>query len=134
MQYNVPQFIEVEDKIIGPLTLKQFLWLLISAGIIFLLYKLLVFPIFLVLAIPLGIFGGFGAFYKIQGKSFGSFLIISLTFFLKPKVFFWKKEELAPKAPLIKKEAPKEKISVLPKVKKYTPTKKLEEMARKINF
>jgi len=27
MQFNVPQFIETEDKLIGPFTLKQFLYL-----------------------------------------------------------------------------------------------------------
>ena len=27
MQYQVPQFIEVEDKIFGPLTFKQFLYI-----------------------------------------------------------------------------------------------------------
>jgi hypothetical protein len=35
MQFPVPQFTDVEDKIIGPLTVKQFFILLVSAAIIF---------------------------------------------------------------------------------------------------
>ena len=39
MQFSVPQFVEVEDKIIGPLTLKQFLVLLGGGFVVFVLYK-----------------------------------------------------------------------------------------------
>src|SRR3989344_6045666 len=41
MEFSVPQFIEVEDKIIGPLTLKQFLYLLGGALITFALWTIL---------------------------------------------------------------------------------------------
>jgi len=40
MQYQVPQFIEVEDRIIGPLTLKQFLYLAFAGAILFVLWFL----------------------------------------------------------------------------------------------
>ena len=33
MMFSVPQFIDVEDKIIGPLTLKQFIYLAGGAGL-----------------------------------------------------------------------------------------------------
>jgi len=41
MEFSVPQFIEVEDKIIGPLTLKQFFMLLGGALITFAMYTIL---------------------------------------------------------------------------------------------
>jgi hypothetical protein len=50
-QFHVPQFIEVEDKIFGPLTLKQFLYVIGGAGIVFIMYAFLrnFLPFFLIL-------------------------------------------------------------------------------------
>jgi len=45
MQYQVPQFIEIEDKIFGPLTLKQFLYLAGGGGLCLLFFTLL--PLYL---------------------------------------------------------------------------------------
>ena len=39
MRFQVPQFIEVEDKIFGPLTIKQFIYLLGGAGLSFIIYS-----------------------------------------------------------------------------------------------
>jgi hypothetical protein len=41
MRFQVPQFIEVEDKIFGPLTVKQFIYLAGGAGLVFILYHFL---------------------------------------------------------------------------------------------
>ena len=43
MQFQVPQFIEIEDKIFGPLTFKQFIYLAGGGGLCFLLYTILPF-------------------------------------------------------------------------------------------
>ena len=40
MRFQVPQFIEVEDKIFGPMTLKQFIYMAGGAGLSFLIYVL----------------------------------------------------------------------------------------------
>ena len=71
MQFQVPQFIEVEDKIFGPLTLKQFFYVLGGGATIFILYAL-VRPMFLMflLAIPVAIFFGMLAFYKVNSQPF----------------------------------------------------------------
>ena len=39
MQFQVPQFIEIEDKIIGPFTVKQFIYLVGGAGMDFIILK-----------------------------------------------------------------------------------------------
>ncbi len=46
-QYVVPQFITVEDKILGPITVRQFLILLVDTGLMFIFYKIFDFSLFL---------------------------------------------------------------------------------------
>ncbi|PIR41359.1 MAG: hypothetical protein COV31_01525 [Candidatus Yanofskybacteria bacterium CG10_big_fil_rev_8_21_14_0_10_46_23] len=38
MQFQVPQFIDTEEKIVGPLTLKQFLWVAGGVSIVFIIF------------------------------------------------------------------------------------------------
>ena len=40
-RYNVPQFIDVEAKIIGPITARQFIIMLVACGLTFIWYKTL---------------------------------------------------------------------------------------------
>ena len=74
MRYQVPQFIEIEDKIIGPLTLKQFVYLAGGAGLSYLVYAVTnpYLPIFIVVALmlPVAAFGVALAFYKINNRPF----------------------------------------------------------------
>ncbi len=92
MQYPVPQFIDVEDKVIGPLTIKQFLWLFAAAGGLMLEFFLLPFVGFVIAGIPTaGIFAAM-AFYKIQGKPFYNFLLDLMSFSRRPKVRVWRRE------------------------------------------
>ncbi|MDO8555404.1 MAG: PrgI family protein [bacterium] len=106
MQFQIPQFIEVEDKIFGPLTLKQFLFLAGGAAAVFLLYASL--PLFLVifLAPPVGLFSVALAFYKIHGQPFVKVTENALRHYTKNKIYTWKKiektitktkEEIAPR-------------------------------------
>ncbi|PIV10269.1 MAG: hypothetical protein COS49_01390 [Candidatus Portnoybacteria bacterium CG03_land_8_20_14_0_80_41_10] len=92
MQFNVPQFIEVEDKIIGPLTLKQFLYLGAGAGLLFILWFFLKLGFFIVAAIPIGLFCGALAFYKVNGRPFISFLASLIKYSSKPKLYLWRKK------------------------------------------
>ena len=74
MRYQVPQFIEIEDKIFGPLTIKQFVYLAGGAALAYLVYASLNahIPLFLtiVLMVPPAALGVALAFYKINGKPF----------------------------------------------------------------
>ncbi|MEK7601884.1 MAG: PrgI family protein [Patescibacteria group bacterium] len=105
MEYQVPQFIEVEDKIFGPFTLKQFIYLAGGAGLctIFVLYL----PLFLgiALSIPVAALSAALAFYKINNKSFIEIIEAGVAYYSKGKLYLWKKdaspkvEEVAPVAP-----------------------------------
>lgn len=94
MQYQVPQFIEVEDKIIGPLTLKQFLWLLAGAGILLVVWALVDLAVFIILAIPIVALSGLLAFLKVNGRPFIYFLGSLFHFIRKPKMFIWGRKEV----------------------------------------
>ncbi|MDH5442042.1 MAG: PrgI family protein [Candidatus Nomurabacteria bacterium] len=100
MQFQVPQFIDIEDKLFGPLTLVQFIYLLGGGGIVFVLYKFL--PI--VIALPLMIvIGGFSlalAFYKVNNRSFIFALQAGIKYFISPKMFVWHKASGTGKTPV----------------------------------
>lgn len=91
-QITVPQFLDVEDRIIGPITIRQFIEMLIGGIIIFIFYKLFDFSLFIVSGLLVfGIIVLF-AFAKINGQAFHNFLLNFVATFLKPKLKIWKKE------------------------------------------
>ena len=74
-QFVVPQFIDVEDKIIGPVTTRQFLILLVGGLMLFIAYKLADTGLFVILLIIIGGFSLVLAFVKINGQAFHYFLL-----------------------------------------------------------
>lgn len=91
-EFQVPQFIDIEDKVIGPFTVKQFLWLLLGAGLMFILWTSFPFGLFLVVGSPVAaLFLGL-AFYKVNGRTFLSFLVSALVFLVSPKKLVWEKD------------------------------------------
>lgn len=93
MRYQVPQFIEVEDKIIGPLTIKQFVYLVGGAGMSFIVYTyapLIIAIILIAIIIPLSVAL---AFYKINNKPFIDFLESAFTFYTKQNLYILRKEK-----------------------------------------
>jgi len=93
MMHNVPQFIDTEDKIVGPLTAKQLGWLFGAGAILLIFWNLLDFVSFIIVAIlVLVIFGAF-AFYQPNGQSFLSFIISIIFFGVRPKIYVWKRDD-----------------------------------------
>lgn len=93
MRYQIPQFIDVEDKIVGPLTLKQFVYLAGGAGMCFVAYKYTPLIISIVLITLIGILSASLAFYKINNKPFIDFLESAFMFYTKGNLYIWKKEQ-----------------------------------------
>lgn len=108
MRFQVPQFIDVEDKIFGPLTLKQFIYLAGGAGLSFVIYRFIpikivaIFLILPVVALSLAL-----AFYKMNGKPFISIIESAFKFTLGSRIYVWRKEEkkIEPKKDLPKTQA-----------------------------
>lgn len=90
-KFIVPQFIDNEDKILGPITVRQFVLTLVGAFAIFLEFKLLALPYFILAAIITGgIVGTFG-FMKVNGQPFHIFFLNFLQTIIRPAVRVWDK-------------------------------------------
>lgn len=100
MRFQVPQFIEVEDKIFGPLTFKQFIYIAGGVGICVVLFTFLPNFIALLLSVPVAVFAGALAFYKVNDKPFINVVEAFLKYSISSKLYIWKKEEKIP----VKKE------------------------------
>ncbi|MBA3789479.1 PrgI family protein [Patescibacteria group bacterium] len=102
MEYQVPQFIEIEDKIFGPLSLKQFIYLAGGTGLCVVLV-LYLHVIGVILAIPVAAFSGALAFYKINNKTFVEILEAGFNYYIAGRLYLWKKDDMtkvqAPAAP-----------------------------------
>ena len=93
MQFEVPQFIEIEDKIFGPLTFKQFAYLAGGAGLSFIFYTLIPFPFSVLFVIPIAVLSLALAFYKVHGKPFVAVLESAIRFTLSNRLYVWKRKE-----------------------------------------
>jgi len=97
LKFQVPQFVDVEDKIFGPLTAKQFVMFVMNALIIAAFYVALPLGATVALAIPLTIFFFLLVFYKVNGRSFVWFLYAVLHFAFTGKLFLWERRGETPK-------------------------------------
>ncbi len=94
MEYQVPQFIDIESKIVGPLTLKQFIYVAGGAGLCLVLFKFLPFIFAVLLSIPVAGFAGALAFYKINNKPFINMVESAVKFYASPHLFLWHKKDI----------------------------------------
>lgn len=93
MQFKVPQNVQREDTIIGPLTLKQLIILGVGGGIAYAIYVSLAKTYFMEIWLPpVAIIGGFTlavAFLKIHNLSFPFYIMYLMEFHLLPKKRMW---------------------------------------------
>lgn len=90
MQFKVPQFIDIEDKIFGPFTFRQFAFLIGGGGIIFVVYKLLPLWIGIFLILPVAGLTVCLVFVKINSKPFIYYLEASFNYLFSSKLYLWK--------------------------------------------
>jgi hypothetical protein len=119
MRYEVPQFIEVEDKIVGHLTIKQFVYVAGGAGLIVALWILLPNALAFILAIPVLILSLALSFYKVHSRPFVEVLESAFSYFAKSKLYIWKKKEKKVEAETTKKrsESPTAIVPIISKSK-----------------
>ena len=108
-KFVVPQFIDNEDKILGPITVRQFLITLGSTFAIFIEYSIFQLPIFIFLAVLTAGFAGVFGFLKINGQPFHLFFVNVLQTMVRPRLRVWHKgltdielKDLAIKPPSVK--------------------------------
>lgn len=90
MQFSVPQFIEFESKIVGPLTIRQFLFIAVPSLISFVLFFVLVLPVWILVAAILISIGVSFAFVKIAGRPLYKVVLYAFSYFWQPRLFLWK--------------------------------------------
>lgn len=91
MRFAVPQFIDVEDKLFGPLTLKQAIYLAGAGGFAVFIYVMLGFFIAVLLGGPVVLLAVALAFFKINSQPFIAILESAFFYTLGNKLYLWKK-------------------------------------------
>ena len=89
MQFQIPQFIEVENKIVGPLTLRQFLYLAGAGAFSFIFYFVLEIWLWLLITAIMGAIAISLAFIKYNGQPLPRIAWMAFSFFWKPKFYLW---------------------------------------------
>lgn len=113
MRVTFPQFSNVQAKIVGPLTFRQFIYVALGIGGGFLIYLIVGkenFLLFLFLIIVVFIFIGALAFARIEGRDITTVMKNLFRFGLTSKIYLWRKTE----APMIV-------------FQKYTPRKRIKK-------
>lgn len=93
MNFQVPQFIEIEDKVVGPFTFKQFIYLAGSIGLAFIVY---VYVPRIIAIVPITMIVGLGAalaFFKINNRPFIIILQSAIRYYLSRKLYLWEKRD-----------------------------------------
>lgn len=91
-QFVIPQFIDNEDHVIGPITTRQFLILLAVGFIVFITYRIFYFGTFLIIAVFWLVIGLTLAFYRPNGRPFHFFLLNLMQTVRRPNLRVWKKQ------------------------------------------
>jgi hypothetical protein len=92
--FQVPQFIDTEDKIVGPLTVRQFIYVCAALGLSAILFFSVPTPVWIILSILILGLAAALAFVKINGQPFIKILTSSLSFYWRPHTYVWQAEQM----------------------------------------
>ena len=96
MRFQVPQFTDIEDKIVGPFTLKQFLIYVVACMLLVPVYIYTDLSLFITIALPvLGVAAAF-AHVKIYGKSLSQVLFAGIFYISKGQLYIWRRQKNQP--------------------------------------
>jgi hypothetical protein len=137
MQFKVPQFIDVEDKLFGPFTFAQFAYLIGGAGAAFVAYKLLPLWISIFLIIPIVGISILLVFVKINNKPFIYYLQAGMNYLISSKLYIWKQRTIDPNNKENEDENTPSLVSVVPmtsanKIKDLSWSLDMEEKEKEI--
>lgn len=92
MKFEVPQFIEIEDKIFGPFTWRQFLYLAGGGGVAVVLLVTTPFIVFVFIGLPLGALAVALAFFPVNNRPFSHFLEGAYNYMVRQKLYLWQQK------------------------------------------
>jgi len=116
MQFQVPQYYEVKERIVGPLTLQQFFYIAAACGLSFFFFFAFEFWLWFIVSVFLIGFATALALIEINGQSLTKILFSAFFYYWRPRIFLWQRE------------AEKREI-ILPE-----ETKQIEEIKKKLSF
>ena len=116
MQFKVPQFIDVEDKLFGPFTFSEFAYLIGGAGMVFVIYKIMPLWIGIFIIIPVIVLVVLLVFYKINNKPFIYYLQAGLNYLVSNKLYVWKQRLVKPSEKKVEESQQIQTTSIVPKV------------------
>lgn len=119
MRFQTPQFIEVEDKIFGPLTAKQFVYVVGGAGLCIISYLFLPFYISIFVIPVVAAFAGALAFYQVNNRPFIYLLEASLRYITNARLYLWKRRD---KKVERKASTPREATAFIPAIRESSLT------------
>lgn len=135
MRFEVPQFIEIEDKIFGPLTWRQFLYLGGGLGMAVVMFFTIPFILFVIFGIPLALLAGALSFYPVNNRPFSFFLEAIVNYISGQRLYLWRQ-----KSDVVHKESIHTQSNSLYVSPKNTPTtppgqkKSITSLARKLEL
>ncbi len=90
-QFQIPQFIEEEAKIVGPLTIKQFGYIAVAGALSFILFYVFNFILWLLTSAVLVGAALALAFVRVNGQSLPSIMLAAFSFIWKPRRYVWQR-------------------------------------------
>ncbi len=118
MQFKVPKFIEMESKIFGPLTFKQFIYIGGGVGLSYILLKLLPTILALPAIIVVALFAWSLAFTRREryGKPFVEITEAAFKYLIKTRLYTWKRTPKEPQEVEEVEDIQKDSLLLIPKV------------------
>ncbi len=129
MQVVVPQFIDAENKIIGPITVRQFGELVVGGLIIVILYRTLNFVPFVISGLVVLSLTIIIAFARINGQPFHLFALNFIQTLKNPKLKVWRKSDDVNDLKKIDEQAVMAKPGVGTLTRRQVSTSKISEIA-----
>lgn len=114
--FLVPQFIDVEAKVIGPITTRQFLIMMVGGMLDFIFYKIFYFNTFVIVTVLVDAVLGVIAFFKVNGMPFHYFFLNLVQTLKRPRLRIWHKINITALPAAEKKDVRKEFIAKPPMV------------------
>lgn len=128
-QFQVPQFIEHEARLVGPFTIKQTALFGGVGAILFVLWFILEKWLFFALGIPLSLFALLLGLMKVNDRPLLGFFTSFFSFFISPQLFIWQKHQEAPQ----KNSRKKHGTEIFEGVSTEVTKKEIMELAKKLN-
>ena len=126
MRFEIPQFINVPDKLFGPFTFKQTLYLVGGGGIVYAIHRTLPSIFMFILGIPVAALSIALVFYKPNGREFIDMLEAAFVYAMSEKFYLWRRREPKQRANVERKKA---RILAPGELPEENPRKKISDLA-----